>query len=332
MATTGELLRAILENDPERAQSYLKTADPFEVRSAYKSELTDFIEGNYNSGATEANPQEWGHAKIKEFFPGARVPLTNNIRYVKESPTGQDTLSQQGANGTWRPSDRLIRARPPGIDSLSTRLHELGHDNDFINKDFEALHYGYDGATYDKNPIKISDRKIVLPEKFQQSSQGIRFEQDMLNESPKGHNQLMKDFRSGGVSEELARNALGYKDVNKYDRMMTRAGYATGEPMAEKFWDGHHASGLFEKEALKDLATRGFIREASMLGLQAVPIAVEGIEEYFPGITRSALNKTKNFFMDSTSGDSDVVPDKFEPKPPNPTYEQKRVMKDDSFI
>ena len=275
MATSGELLKSIMENDPERAQAFLKNRNPYEVRNAYGDELNNFLLDNYDSKSLSSK-------NIKDLFLKRENLITSNVKIVKPKistpeqfipQNKQDYMTKnfgKNVNGAYEASEfdghpGKIYIRPD--TSLATTLHEYGHDNDLRNKGFESKQTSYSPDVLRENKYRPSLNDGTS-----------RF----LNDLPEDvRNKLLQDKWSGVNSPEkaLAEAATpsGIQEIHQARKAgMARAKFITGAEGADKYWEGHHERGIFEKEALGDLATKGQIGAATTEALvgAALPIAV----------------------------------------------------------
>jgi len=264
-----------MENDPERAQAFLKNKNPYEVRNAYGDELNNFLLDNYD--AKSLKPKN-----IKDLFLERENPLTSNIQIVKPKistpdqfipASKQDYMTRnhgKNISGAYEVSEisgypGKIYIRPD--TSLATILHEYGHDNDLRNKGFDSKQTSYNPDVLRENSYRPSLNNGTS-----------RF----LNDLPEDvRNKLLQDKWSGINSPEKAlaeaATPTGNQEIIQAKRAgMARAKFITGAEGADKYWKGHHERGIFEKEALSDLATKGQIGAStveSMAGM-ALPIAV----------------------------------------------------------
>lgn len=302
MATTGELLKSIMENDPERAQAFLKNRNPYEARDAYGEELNNFLLDNYNSKSLSTK-------NIKDLFLERENSITSNVKIVKPKistpeqfipANKQDYMTKnfgKNINGAYEVSE--FKGHPGKIyirpdTSLATILHEYGHDNDLRNKGFESKQ-----TNYSPDRLRENNFRPTL------NDGTSRF----LNDLPEDvRNKVLRDRWSGVDTPEkaLAEAATprGMQEIHRArGAERARAKLMTGAEGADNYWEGHHERGLFEKEALSDLATKGQIGAATTEALigTALPIAVH----YANQATHGEFNPLD---IKSAGEGSDIIP------------------------
>jgi hypothetical protein len=320
MSIDDELLKSIMQNDPERAEAFLKGKNPYEARGAYNQSLNDFLRQNYE--AKNLAPK-----KIASLFEPRQQPLTTNIKTVnpvQSTPESfirankQDIMTRnfgKNVDAAYEPGENISARRiwlRPDTDASSI-LHEYGHDNDLINKGFEGRPNNY-------SPDQLKENMY----RYSLNNGTNRFLEDLPIEV---RTKLLNDKWSGVDNPEKsmaeAATPMGTEEIMQARRAANaRASYIEGGIGADNFWEGHHERGLFEKEALSDLVNKGQIGEAlvpQLVGNSAViaaaeiarrnpdlnPLAIQGAGEgsdIVPREENNGYNSIQKMYLDKKYG------------------------------
>jgi len=280
-----ELRSSILTGDEDKSRYLVKDMDPFQYRDTYGDLLDKVVHEDYgvtpgiNSktlGANRVNrmlrespigPYDivddkglnylmrnhgygYNWEGIKDLFEDTRIPITNNLRYVKDG--GDNLLTRNGALGAYDPKNGNIYLTKPTRDmdtwNTSTAIHEILHDTQY-KEGFDPVRYGYSDDSLANPKMSFGSKKINTPELMTETEGGRKFMSDLYMHDKPTFNKIIEN--RGNVVYDLARGDKRAEAV--FDAMPFRSFFSKGQDMAEGFWDGHHKYGVAEADSVKRL-------------------------------------------------------------------------------